>query len=73
MVIRIVLKWINRRGGKKVSYKWLDSYLQWNPLPLPKIKFSVYAKSSSKEQNSCIEEPYAGNPHVGFCGGRHGY
>ena len=72
MIIRIVLKWINKRGGKKVSYKWLDNYLQWNPLPLPKIKFSVYARNSSKEQNSCIEEPYAGNPHVGFCEGRHG-
>ena len=72
MVIRIVLKWINRRGGKKVSYKWLDHYLKWHPLPLPKIMFSVYARSSIVKQNSYIEEPYAGNPHVGFCGGRHG-
>lgn len=70
-VVRIVQKWINRRGGKKANWEWLRNYLQYNPLPIPRIKFSLYAKSSALRQNSYIEEPYVGKPPVGFCEGCH--
>lgn len=69
-VEKIIHKSINRRGGKERWYKWTRNYLELNPLPKPKIKFSLYA--STVKQNSYIEEPYAGKPHVGFCEGCHG-
>lgn len=69
--VQMVHKWINRRGSKKVSYNWLENYLQWNPLPMPKIMFSLYANITTAKQNSYIEEPYVGKPPVGFCEGYH--
>jgi RNA-directed DNA polymerase len=67
--VQMVHKWINRRGSRKVSYKWFDNYLQWNPLPMPKIKFSLYAITA--KQNSYIEEPCVGKPPARFCEGYH--
>lgn len=41
-------KWINRRSQKR-SYNWEQfiRYLQWNPLPQPKIYHSLYAYGCS--------------------------
>ena len=70
-VVQIVQKWINRRGGRKVNWEWLNNYLQWNPLPMPRIKFSLYAKNSAVKQNSYVEEPCVGKPQARFCEGCH--
>ena len=70
-IVQIVRKWINRRGSRKVSCQWFDNYLQLNPLPIPKIMFSLYAKSSVAKQNSYIEEPCVGKPQARFCEGCH--
>lgn len=67
--VQMVHKWINRRGSRKVSYKWFNNYLQWNPLPMPKIKFSLYGTTS--KQNSYIEEPCVGKPQARLCEGYH--
>jgi RNA-directed DNA polymerase len=40
----IIFKWINRRSQKKsMSYDVYLNYLQFNPLPEPKICYSLYA------------------------------
>lgn len=67
--VQMVHKWINRRGSRKVSYKWFNNYLQWNPLPMPKIKFSLYGTTS--KQNSYIEEPCVGKPQARLYEGYH--
>nr|QNO42328.1 hypothetical protein KODGCDNG_00015 [Methanosarcinales archaeon ANME-2c ERB4]QNO43037.1 hypothetical protein HGKCJMEE_00015 [Methanosarcinales archaeon ANME-2c ERB4]QNO43215.1 hypothetical protein IMGOGGGD_00015 [Methanosarcinales archaeon ANME-2c ERB4]QNO43760.1 hypothetical protein ALLGJMBF_00012 [Methanosarcinales archaeon ANME-2c ERB4]QNO43840.1 hypothetical protein HEAIHDEL_00002 [Methanosarcinales archaeon ANME-2c ERB4] len=42
-VVRLAFKWINRRSQKK-SYNWaqFNRFLQFNPLPKPKIYHSLY-------------------------------
>ncbi|MEA1944927.1 MAG: group II intron reverse transcriptase/maturase, partial [Euryarchaeota archaeon] len=42
-VVRLAFKWINRRSQKK-SYIWdqFRRFLQFNPLPKPKIYHSLY-------------------------------
>jgi RNA-directed DNA polymerase len=42
-VVRLAFKWVNRRSQKK-SYNWAQfrRYLQFNPLPKPKIYHSLY-------------------------------
>jgi len=67
----LVFKWINRRSQKK-SYNWqqFHRFLQFNPLPKPRIYHSTYTLSSNR---GCIpEEPDEGKPHVRFCEGVHG-
>lgn len=62
-VLRFAFKWINRRSQKK-SYNWVqfNRYLQYNPLPKPRIYHLTYTLSSKW---GCIaEEPYA------LCDGR---
>ena len=41
--VRLVFKWINRRSQRK-SYKWDQflNFIQFNPLPKPKIYYSLY-------------------------------
>jgi len=41
--VRLVFKWINRRSQRK-SYNWDQFYnfIQFNPLPKPKIYHSIY-------------------------------
>jgi group II intron reverse transcriptase/maturase len=43
IVIKKIFKWINRRSQKK-SMNWSKflKYLEWNPLPLPTIKVSIW-------------------------------
>lgn len=45
--IAIAYKWVNRRSQKR-SYSWdrFRRYLQWNPLPLPRIYYNLYASVS---------------------------
>lgn len=47
--LRLVYKWINRRSQKK-SYNWGQfwRFLQFNPLPKPKIYQALYTLSSYK-------------------------
>jgi hypothetical protein len=42
-VVRLAFKWVNRRSQKK-SYNWdqFHRFLQFNPLPKPKIYHSLY-------------------------------
>jgi group II intron reverse transcriptase/maturase len=42
-VIRTVFKWINRRSQRKsMTWEIYQQYLQWNPLPTPRIYHSLY-------------------------------
>jgi hypothetical protein len=42
-VFSIVFKWINRRSQKKsMSFDQYLNYLQWNPLPTPRICYAMY-------------------------------
>ena len=39
----IVFKWINRRSQKKsMNFDQYQNYLQWNPLPTPRIYHAMY-------------------------------
>lgn len=41
-VSRMIYKWINRRGQKKsMTFNEYLNYLQWNPLPMPRIYHSI--------------------------------
>ena len=44
--VRLAYKWINRRSQKK-SYNWQQfrKYLNYNPLPMPKIYHLTYTLS----------------------------
>ena len=66
--VKLVYKWINRRSQKK-SYNWtqFNRFLQFNPLPKPKIYYQLYTLSSYIGR--IIEEPNVGNPQVRFCEG----
>nr|QNO46941.1 hypothetical protein CLAIAILK_00002 [Methanosarcinales archaeon ANME-2c ERB4] len=46
-VVRLAFKWVNRRSQKK-SYNWdqFHRFLQFNPLPKPKIYHSLYNLNS---------------------------
>ena len=48
MTQKWAFKWINRRSQKR-SYNWEQffRYLQWNPLPRPRIYHHLYAHASS--------------------------
>lgn len=42
-VFFIVFKWINRRSHKKsMNFDQFRNYLQWNPLPTPRICYAMY-------------------------------
>jgi len=42
-VFFIVFKWINRRSQKKsMNFDQYRAYLQWNPLPTPRICYAMY-------------------------------
>lgn len=48
-VKQICFKWINRRSQKKsMSWKQFVQYMQWNPLPEPKIYHNIWVKRTSK-------------------------
>jgi len=67
-VTRLAFKWANRRSQKR-SYNWecFKRFLQFNPLPKPKIYHLTYSLFSNG--GHITEEPYAGNPQVRFCEG----
>lgn len=45
---KLAFKWINRRSQKKsFSLKRYSRYLEWNPLPRPRIYHALYAFASS--------------------------
>ena len=63
-VERTLFKWINRRGGKHLTWKQFALRIRvWSPLLQPKIYHS-YLLAKPK-----TEEPYAGKPLVRVCGG----
>ena len=41
--VKLVFKWINKRSQRK-SYNWdqFHNFIQFNPLPIPKIYHSLY-------------------------------
>ncbi len=42
-VFSTVFKWINRRSQKKsMNFDQYLNYLQWNPLPTPRICYAIY-------------------------------
>ena len=45
--VKLVYKWINRRSQKK-SYNWaqFNRFLQYNPLPKPRIHYQLYTLSA---------------------------
>jgi hypothetical protein len=48
-VVSLAFKWLNRRSQKK-SMNWEQylQYLQWNPLPAPRIYHSIYTLSPNR-------------------------
>lgn len=66
--VKPAYKWINRRSQKK-SYNWtqFNRFLQFNPLPKPKIYHQLYTLSSYIGR--IAEEPNVGNLQVRFCEG----
>ncbi len=66
--VKLAYKWINRRSQKK-SYNWtqFNRFLQFNPLPKPKIYHQLYTLSSYIGR--ITEEPNVGNLQVRFCEG----
>ena len=43
---KLILKWINRRSQKKsMTWNTFYKYLDWNPLPRPRIHHDLYTKS----------------------------
>lgn len=43
MIFSLVFKWINRRSQKKsMSFEIYCNYLQYNPLPMPRICYALY-------------------------------
>lgn len=70
-VVSLVFKWINRRSQKKsMNWEKFQKYLQWHPLPTPRIYHSLY--TLSPRRGSISGEPCAGKLHAGVCGGYHG-
>ena len=44
-VIHLVFKWMNRRSQRKsMTWEKFYQYLEWNPLPTPKIYHSLYVR-----------------------------
>lgn len=42
-VVTMVFKWINRRSQRKsMTWEMYQQYLQWNPLPMPRICYALY-------------------------------
>jgi len=66
--VKLSFKWINRRSQKK-SYNWVqfNRFLQFNPLPKPRIYHKLYTLSSYLGR--ITEEPNVGNLQVRFCEG----
>jgi group II intron reverse transcriptase/maturase len=48
-VKRLVFKWINRRSQRKsMTWEIFQQYLQWNPLPIPRVYHSLYTLSPKR-------------------------
>lgn len=48
-VRKTVFKWINRRSQRKsMTLKMFWKYLEWNPLPMPRICHALYSSSQTK-------------------------
>lgn len=48
-VIRLAFKWVNRRSQKKsMNWEKFLQYLEWNPLPRPRIYHSIYTLSPDR-------------------------
>jgi group II intron reverse transcriptase/maturase len=48
-VIKLVFKWINRRSQRKsMTWEMFQNYLQWNPLPTPRIYHSLYTLTPNR-------------------------
>ncbi len=46
---KLIYKWINRRSQKRsMTWETFHSYLDWNPLPQPRIKHDFYSLSLRK-------------------------
>ena len=46
---RLLYRWVNKRGQKKcMNWEQFNNYLLLNPLPRPKIYYSLYASSGSR-------------------------
>jgi RNA-directed DNA polymerase len=51
-VINMIFKWINRRSQRKsMSWEFFLQYLQWNPLPQPRICYALYGYSNANKVN----------------------
>ena len=49
LVLRVVFKWINRRSQRKsMTWEMFQRYLQWNPLPTPRICHVLYTVKPRK-------------------------
>jgi len=61
-VTKIAFKWINRRSQRKsMTGKMFAQYLQWNPLPMPKIYHALYtikANNANASLGSRVWENY---------------
>jgi RNA-directed DNA polymerase len=63
-VVTIVFKWINRRSQRKsMTWEMFMQYLQWNPLPMPKICYALYDIKGNTANASSKSRVWANHKH----------
>lgn len=68
-VISMTFKWINRRSQRKsMTWEFFLQYLQWNPLPMPKICYALYANSNANKVNVSMKSRVRENRKHGSAG-----
>ena len=68
-VVSMVFKWINRRSQRKsMTWEFFLQYLQWNPLPMPKICYALYANSNAIKENVSMKSRVRANRKHGSGG-----
>ena len=68
-VLKIVFKWINRRSQRKsMTWEMFNQYLQWNPLPVPRIYHALYTVKAIEMNASLKSRVWANHKH-GSVGG----
>lgn len=68
-VVMMVFKWINRRSQRKsMTWEFFMQYLQWNPLPMPRICYALYANSNANKVNVSMKSRVRENRKHGSAG-----
>ena len=68
-VVSMVFKWVNRRSQRKsMTWEFFTQYLQWNPLPMPRICYALYANSNANKVNVSMKSRVRENRKHGSAG-----